>query len=251
MTRTRLQRIRQSGHTLPELMVTVLILTLILGSTTAAFLAVNKTSSAVDNRIENLGQAQLLIRTASKDIRTATPLEDGRIPAFTLATPWRIEFYAFLNTSASSVTSTAVPKKVTLYVDRTTDPKNPTLVELSSEPKLTGTPPLWTSAAPVYLAPTLRYVGQYITNTQNTAGTTPVFAFFDKNGAEILYPASPPAAKYSDGTPMLATTQLDDIYSVRVKLIVRKFKRADVKGTAVENQVRLPNVIYNPISSAT
>ena len=234
----------QRGMTLIELSVTVLILGLVLGTATTAFLSATRVSTGADSRIENLGQAQLLMRTATKDLRTATPLDNGNVPAFTLATPWRVQFYAYLNTNSGSATGTAIPKRVLLYVDTVTDPKNPRLVEKVWDP-VTAT---WTPTNPTYVPDTsakIRFVGNYITNTPSSA--QPVFEFFNN--------ASPPALITPNSTgpygAELGADQLDEVHAVRIRLRVRKDARPDVEGTLIENRVRLPNVIYNPVSSTS
>jgi type II secretory pathway pseudopilin PulG len=218
--------------------VTVLILGMVLSAATAAFISSSRTSSIVDNRVENLGQAQLLIRNATKDVRTATPINDGAVPAFISAAPWEVVFYAYLNTTSASVTTSAIPNKVRLYVNATTDPKNPTLVEEVSTPTAG-----WTPTSPTYVTPAkLRFVGQYLTNT--VASGTQIFKFYDNSSppAEIV-----PAGAAGSFGPTLTAAQLSQVFAVKISLRVRKANIPGVRGTTLETRVRLPNVIYTPV----
>ena len=216
--------------TLVELLVTVLILGLVLSVATTAFLSASRASDTIDHRVENLGQAQLLIRNAVKDIRTATtvegPVNDQILPAIINATPWDITFYSYLNTPGTS------PNKVRLYVN-TTDPKNPTLVEQVWTPDAAATKP------PTYSTPAkTRYVGQFITNT--SVSGNPVFQYYNN----VVLPA-PVRVGTSANVPLTAT-QLAQVHAVLVTLKVRKTKNSATQGTTVESRIRLPNVIYTP-----
>lgn len=230
------KRAGQSGFTLVELSVTMLILSLVVTAATASFISSNRTASVVDNRIENLGQAQILMRNATKDLRTATPTNSGNNPAIIIGTPWDITFYAYLNTTSASPTATVYPNKVRLYVD-TTNPTNPTLHEQVWTPTdTTVDPPLYGGAAKD------RFVGQFVTNTP--ASGIPAFEYYD-NSSPAPLPIVPAGPSSPTGTT-LTDTQRGQVYAIKISLRVRKSNLPAVKGTLLTNRVRLPNVIYTP-----
>ena len=230
MARRRNTR-RQQGTTLIEMSVVMLIMTLILGSITAGFISARRTTDEIDNRLENLGEAQILMEALTKDIRAATPVPNpagGQFPAFTYAGPDHATFYANINTTSVNI----APKKIDISIDRT-NPKQPVLVELITEPDiLTVETPTFTSTDPTKTKK--RLVGRF---TTNNATTLPLFVYRDANG-DLAAPLADQASAAL-------------VRAVSIKLSVRKSTALTVKPITVENQVRLPNVLYgiNPVQS--
>lgn len=220
----------QRGTTLIEMSVVLLVLGIILAAVTAAFISARRTTDGIDNRLENLGEAQILMQALTKDIRTATPIPDaagGQLPAFRYAGPDHAQFYANLNTTSVDI----APKLVDISIDRT-NPTAPVLVELITDPYVL------TTETPTYPDPVgdptgyatrtkKRLVGRFTTNNDTTK---PLFVYRDAQN-DLAAPL---------GDPLKASKVL----AVFIKLSVRKSTSLAVKATTLENQVRLPNVLY-------
>lgn len=75
-----------------ELMVTTTLLLLVLGLLTPGVIATMRTMSVADQRITDLGQAQLGLAAVTRSLRAATQLRD-ETPAFLEAAPDRVVLY--------------------------------------------------------------------------------------------------------------------------------------------------------------
>lgn len=223
MRRAR-NRSGQRGLTLVELLVVTLVMGLIVSAATVSFLAAKNGIDSTDNRVENLGEAQKLIATTTKDLRTAISVNTGQTAAFLKARATEVEFHANLNTSAAAT----APSKLRIYVD-TSDPDARELVETIQQPDLPNADP------PTYgtYAPKVRYVGQYVANPVSE----PIFTYYDLAGNLLTLPATP------------TQTELNQIAVVKVKLMVRKSTSLKVGFVTIENRVRLPNIIYHQVQT--
>lgn len=229
--RTRLQ----SGQSLVEMLVVVLVLGLVLTAVTASFLSVQRSSDEIDNRFENTGEAQKLIAALTKDVRTATPLSAGTSPFLTGAGEGgadkrRITFYGDLNFVTGA--SPRFPNKIDLLID-STNPAAPVLKEYIWVPTNNST----TDAAPIYnvAATSLRLVGQYVAN----ATVDPIFRYYDGSNP---VPAELPA-------PLSAQDQLK-VRTIKISLSVRKQTTRAVQPVRVESTIRLANVIYGNLTAS-
>lgn len=234
--RTRLQ----SGQSLVEMMVVVLVLGLVLATVTAAFLSVQRTSDEIDNRFENTGEAQKLIAALTKDVRTATPLTAGTSPFLTGpgeggADKRRMTFYGDLNFVTGA--TPRFPNKIDLLID-TTNPAAPVLKEFIWVPTNNNT----LDAAPNYnaTATSLRLVGQYVAN----AAIDPIFKYYDGSNPPVeLIPQTSPAVGLSLADQLKVRT-------VKIALSVRKQTSRAVQPVRVESTVRLSNVIYGNLTAS-
>ena len=210
------------------MIVVVSIFLVVMATITGAFLTVQRSSDEIDNRFENIGEAQKLIAATTRDIRTATPLAAGTSP-FLTADSRRMTFYANLNFTAGSAQT--LPNKVDILIDSAI-PTAPVLKEYIWVPTNAGDPaatsPTWNAAAT-----SLRLVGQYVANT----AADPIFRYFDANGVEIPTPIT------------LAADQIK-VRTVKIALSVRKQTTRAVQPTRVENTVRLANVIYGNLTAS-
>lgn len=209
-----LRRHDQRGQaSLPEMMVTVLLLGIVM---TFVYKAVDSTQYAIAGesaRLANLDEARNLMAVTTKDIRTATRLVPGTSP-FVSATENDVTFYANLNNT------TGGPRKIRIYVDNTSE-----LIAQVWTPDVGSVSPNFTYTG----AAIPRYVGRFVTNSTSP----PIFTYYDTTGNQL-----------PSGT--LNAANLLAIYSVKVTLVVRKQTTLPLRPITLVNQVRLPNVDYQP-----
>jgi type II secretory pathway pseudopilin PulG len=205
----------ESGTTLVEMTISMLILGIVLASAFQAFTSYQRVISATDIRLQNLDEGRVLMDVTSKDLRTAAMLTAGSSP-FLLADIDHVIYYANLN-------STGGPKKVEIYIDRT-NPTAPVLIEKVTNPDPGSSPPTYNGQPPA-----VRYVGRYVAN----ASSSPVFTFYDAAGVALPVPMS------GSNANLLA------IRSVGINLAIRQSNGANVPATTLINRVSLPNVYYN------
>lgn len=215
---SRLRR-EEAGVTLVELMITVGVLSVVLGFVLQGFLSVQNATTTGSLRLENLEQARLLMDNVTKDIRTAVRLSSTGSP-FVLADDREVIFYGNLNLT------TQCPKRIRLYVDSQTR-----LIEQVTEPNAGGVPPSCSYTG----TPVQRFVGRFVAN----ATSDPIFTYYYDDGDEDV-------AFTAAQTP-LSATNLVLVNGVGVRLSIRKPTNYPVADTTLVNKVRLPNVDYNPI----
>jgi hypothetical protein len=195
-------------------MVTVLLISVVMGAVMAGTFSAEKAVTAADLRLQNLDQARTLMSSLTKDMRTAVRLTAGSSP-FTVADAVHAVFYA-------NISTTSAPKKVDLSID-----SQSRLIEQ-----------VWTAdagtSAPNYTytgASVVRLVGRYVSNS----ATNPLFVYLDING-NALTP-----------TP-LSATNLIAVRAVQISLIVKKTTTAQLNATSLINKVRLANLDYNAVA---
>ena len=125
-----------------------------------------------------------------------------------------VQFYANLNNT------TGGPRKIRIYVDSSN-----TFISQMWTPDANSVAPNYTYTG----TPTPRYVGRYVAN-----GSTPLFEYYDINGTKLATP--------------LTSAGLLAVYSVKVTLVVRKQTTMPLRPVTLVNQVRLPNVDYQPVT---
>ena len=204
----------ERGSSMIEVTATLMLLSIVLSVVYAGVDSARKSITGELERTTNLSEAQTLMDAITKDIRTATRLQAGTAP-FISATDRGVTFYANLNDA------TGGPRKIRIYVDPTSE-----IISAVWQPDLGTTSPNYTYTG----ASALRYVGRYVTNTV----AQPIFEYYDLNGVKLTTPLN--------ASGLLAT------YSVKITLIVRKQTTLPVRAVTLVNQVRLPNVDYQPTS---
>jgi hypothetical protein len=200
-------------------MITVGMLTVVLGFVMQGFLSVQNATTGGALRLENLEQARLLMDNVSKDLRTAVRLGTTDSP-FLAADDRAVTFYGNLNLS------TTCPKKIHLFVDSQTR-----LIEEVTEPDAGGSPPScnYTGVA------VQRFVGRYVANPTSQ----PIFTYYFVDGdGDVAFPAV---------QPPLSSDDLKLVNGVGIHLSIRKPTNYAMSNTTLVNKVRLPNVDYNPL----
>jgi hypothetical protein len=200
---------------LVEIMATLLLLSIVL---TFLYKTVDVTTQAVggaEQRLVNLGEARDIMGVTTKTLRTATRLQAGTAP-FVSAADNDVVFYANLNNT------TGGPRKVHIYVDSTSE-----LITTTVSPDAGSVAPNYTYTG----AAKARYVGRYVANASNQ----PIFEYYDINGNKLTTP--------------LSSSGLLAVYSVKITLVVRRQTTMPLRPATLVNQVRLPNVDYQPPSS--
>lgn len=220
-------RTRQSGISMPEILIVVFLLGIVVATFYDSFQSAQKSSGRIDAEMEHLAEAQALLRSVTKDVRTATSIQTSS-SAFIVAGPREMQFYAYLDQGAQTSTTPAlpVPERVRLWVDSST-PTKPVLREETKQADTpVSTPPTYAGSQPV----TLRLLGTYIANE---GAAQPLFRYLDYQGNEIL----------PTGSELSATDKLR-VRSVLIELRVKRSTSGTVKPTTVRAKVRLPNVIF-------
>jgi hypothetical protein len=198
-----------------EMMVTVLLLGVVM---TFVYKAIDTTQYALageNARLANLDEARNLMAVTTKDLRTATRLVPGTSP-FVAASNTDVTFYANLNNT------TGGPRKIRIYVDSTSE-----LIAQAWTPDVGSVSPNYTYTG----AASPRYVGRFVANP----AAQPIFTYYDSTGTQL-----------PSGT--LTAANLLAVYAVKVTLVVRKQTTLPLRPVTLVNQVRLPNVDYQPPS---
>jgi len=208
-------RDERGQSSLAEMMVTVLLLGLVM---TFVYKAIDTTQYAIAGetaRLANLDEARNLMAVTTKDLRTATRLVPGTSP-FVAASDNDVTFYANLNNT------TGGPRKIRIYVDSSSE-----LIAQAWTPDSGSVSPNYTYTG----AASPRYVGRFVANP----AAQPIFTYYDLTGGQL------PSGN-------LNAANLLAIYSVKVTLVVRKQTTLPLRPITLVNQVRLPNVDYQPPS---
>ena len=215
----RLHR-EQDGVSLSELMVTMGILTIVLGFVVQGFLTVQTATTSGALRLENLAEARILMDNVTKDVRTAARLGTTDSP-FLVADDREVTFYANLNLT------TACPKKIRRYVDARTK-----LIEQVTQPDAGGVPPLCT------------YTGAATNRLVGATSPTPRAS----RSSRTTTTTGPATWRSPSVTPFGASNRLQ-VNAVGIHLSIRKPTNYSMPYTTLVNRVRLPNVDYNPLPS--
>ena len=208
----------QTGTSVTELMVTIMLLGVVLAVSMTAFLSVQNATTGADERSLNMGQARLLMQRTTRDLRTAVRLQSDQSP-FTLAKPNENRFYANLSSSGA-------PSLVHFYIDSANR-----LIEERTDAG--GTAPNWTFTGTAKQ----RYVAEYVVNG---TGSNQPFTYYDKAGATLPFDGS---------CSCLTAADLLRIDSVGITFVVRHSTKLSVTPTTLVNRVTLPNVDYLPLTS--
>ena len=208
-----IRRRGESGQSsMVEITATLMLLSIVMTFVYAAIDSAQVAITGETTRLVNLDEARTLIAVTTKDLRTATRLQAGTAP-FVAADKRDVTFYANLNNT------TGGPRKIRIYIDSSNS-----LIASMWTPDVGSIAPNYTYTG----ASSLRYVGKYVDNT----AAQPIFEYFNLTGQPLTAP--------------LSAADLKAVYSVKVTLSVRKQTALPVRSVILVNQVRLPNVDYQP-----
>lgn len=207
----------ESGFTLPELLVVMLLLGATLTVMYRGLASMTRAAIGTQGRLVNLDEARVVIGTVTKDLRTAARLTPDTSP-FDYANEQEVIFYG-------NIESLAAPKKIHIYVD---DDRR--LVEKIVD--AAGTSPNYTYDT----TPRVRVVGRFLANDG------PVFSYLDAEGNCLGGSGS--TTPCSMGAPLTAE-ELLLVSAVEVVVSIRE--HGGPQPATLINRVRLPNVDYNPL----
>ncbi len=196
-----------------EIAATLLLLSIVMGF---LYKSIDTTQYAIAGetaRLANLDEARTLMAVTTKDLRTATRLVAGTSP-FAAAADNDVTFYANLNNT------TGGPRKIRIYVDSTSE-----LIAQAWTPDAGSVAPNYTYTG----VASPRYVGRFVANPSGQ----PIFTYYDNTGSQL-----PSGA--------LSAADRLRVFSVKVTLVVRKQTTLPLRPITLVNQVRLPNVDYQP-----
>jgi prepilin-type N-terminal cleavage/methylation domain-containing protein len=222
----------EQGLTLVELIITVMILGLVLGFVFASFGSLLWTTEKGEIRLQNLDEARTIMNNITKDIRTATRWDPVSSPFGTgnpsdatapgLADTRQLIFYANLDPASAP----AGPRRIRIYVDGTFR-----LMQEVTRPTSACAAPFTCTYAST---PTVtRVLGYYV------PATGAIFAFYDDS--------TTPTPTQLTSTPLSAADLLR-VGQIQITLTIQKPTNINVPGSTVINQVRMPNVDYNPLT---
>lgn len=223
--RAALRRDRaEAGFSLPELLVTVGVLSIVMTAVGTVFLGSLKSVRVVRERTETAADARVALEAVTRSLRVAIR-PDGEAAALTLATGSAITFYSVLNRSGT--TADPLPSKVEYAWNGTCLTEAVTPARVLTSPAATGPFYAWdtgrTSKCLVRttVAPTFAY---YSTPAITTGGVT---------NAAMTIPAGG-----------LVSTDLPLVQSVEVTVAV-KASTGLTNGTTVLDRVTLTNVLLD------
>lgn len=211
------RRLRGSrGTTLVELLATITVLSMVLGFVYAGTGSLREAVEGTDRRLQNLGEARILMSTLSKDLRTAVRPAPTDSP-FVVADANHVELYANLN-------PTPAPRLIEITINENDELVEETIV---ADPGAVA-PYSYADYDPVDAE--VRLVGRFVDNDE----ADPLFSYYDDDGNEL-------------GPLPLGPSQLLAVDSVGIALSVKKESTFARNPTVVENRVRLPNVDYQEV----
>lgn len=208
---------RQRGATLVELMVTMTLLSLVVGFVLVGTGSLRDAVEGTDRRLQNLSEGRILMATLSRDLRTALRPAPAESP-FVVADANHLEFYANLN-------PTPAPRLVELSINDADE-----LVEETTVADAVATAPYAHSDYDPADAE-VRLVGRFVDNDV----ADPLFTYYDDDGDQL-------------GPLPLSSAQLLAVRSVGISLEVKKESGFARNPTVIQNRVRLPNVDYQETS---
>jgi prepilin-type N-terminal cleavage/methylation domain-containing protein len=222
----------ERGLSLIEMVMTLMILSIVLAFVFASFGSLFWTTEKAEIRLQNLDEARTIINGITKGIRTATRWDPVSSPFGTgnpsdatapgLADTRELIFYANLDPAGPP----AGPRRIRIYVDSSLR-----LMQAITRPTTACSAP-FTCTYPG--TPTLtRVLGYYVPSS----GT--IFRFYDDS--------TTPAPTQLTSTPLNAADLLK-VGQIQITLTIKKPTGFNVPGTTVINQVRMPNVDYNPLT---
>jgi prepilin-type N-terminal cleavage/methylation domain-containing protein len=213
-----------AGFSLPELMVTIGVLSIVMTAVGTVFIGSLKSIREVRERTVTAADARIALEAVTRNLRVAVR-PDGEDAALTLATGSSLTFYSLRNRSGT--TADPLPTKVEYSWDGTC------LNEAFTPARTLTAPP---AAGPFYAWDTGRTTKCLVRTT-----VAPSFAYYTtpeiSTGGVDNSPMTVPVAG-------LADTDLPLVQSVQVSLAV-KVTGGQTNGTTVLDRVTLNNVLLD------
>jgi prepilin-type N-terminal cleavage/methylation domain-containing protein len=214
----------QGGFSLPELMVTIGVLSIVMTAVGTVFVGSLKSVRVVRERTVTAADARIALEAVTRSLRVAVR-PDGEATALTLATGSAVTFYSVINRSGT--TADPLPSKVEYSWDGTC------LNEAVTPARALSSPP---SGGPFYAWDTGR-TSKCLVRTV----TAPSFAYFStpqiSSGGVDVSPMTVPVGG-------LTGTDLGLVQSVQLTLSVR-VSAGLTNGTTVMDRVTLTNVLLD------
>lgn len=216
-------RREERGLTLPELLITIMLLSVLMTIVITVFVQFNRTFTDSRMANENTAAASIAMNEVTRVVRSGTenPVVGSAVnqPVFAEARPRKVVLQSYLDTSASDPR----PVKVSFEVTPSRD-----LVEVR-----------W-AALPV--AGNAGYFAYSSTESSRrvvarkivlpTGGEDDIFTFVDKNGAKIAVPSS----------GQLTQDQRRAVVAVQVRFRVQTDERGLATPATLQNTVGIPNL---------
>jgi len=201
----------QSGLTLVELLVVMLISTVVLSGMVVIAMNTMRITRTVDVNTADQLQAQTAIAVMTRDLRAAAPLRPSDTPAFLVAEPYLAQFTANIDT---------ISRPVLIRIELEDDGRVLETFAVPNEGELPDAG--WNTDDPQ-----VRYITSFVVNDGLDEA---MIRYFDEAGNE-LGPAS-------EG---LTLDQRRSIAAVELSLLVSGDPTGRTTRFAVENRVRVPN----------
>ena len=209
----------ESGHTLIEMMVATMLLSLVVASAFGVVIVMQNQAVATSDRFTAESEGQTMADRITKDLRTAVA-PTSTSTAFASAAANDVVFYASLANLASPGNG---PTRLHAYTSLVPGTSVYVFHEDSTAPDIGGSPGNYTYTASNTVS---RLDGQYIDTTQ------PIFTYWRADGTQIL------------PMPISATADLRSIDAVGVTLRVRVHPHSPV--VVISTRIHIRNVDYNP-----
>lgn len=214
----------QAGFSLPELMVTIGVLSIVLTAVGTVFVGSLKSVRLVRERTVTAADARIALEAVTRTLRVAVR-PDGEAAALTLATGSAVTFYSVINRTGT--TAAQLPSKVEYSWDGT-------CLNEAVTPARTLTAPA--SGGPFYAWDTGR-TSKCLVRTS----VAPAFAYYttpqiSSGGVDVTAMSVPVGG--------LSATDLAVVQSVQVSLAI-KVPGGETNGTTVMDRVTLNNVLLD------
>jgi prepilin-type N-terminal cleavage/methylation domain-containing protein len=213
ITRACKRRRPESGYTLIETMIAMMLLSVVIAAAFGVVAVMQRGAVATTNRFTAEGEAQTISDRISKDLRSAVTASAVGA-AFASADVNDVTFYANLADPNG-------PTRLHAYLTLLGGTNVYLFHEDSTPPVAGGSPGNYTYTA----TPATRIDGKYLDTSQ------PIFSYFDADGNPIT-------------TPISTTASLRSIDSVGINIRVRVTPQAPI--VVIQTTVHIRNVDYNP-----
>lgn len=216
----------ERGLTLPELLITVMLLSVLMTLVVAGFVSFSRTLTDQRMAADNTSAASVAMNETTRVIRSGTvqPIT-GQVepdPVFAEIGRREVVLYSYLDTNASDPR----PIKVRFWVDDQRELR---------ETRTVGVPVSGQSGVFNYAGPsTTRVIARRIVFD----GSAPVFTYLDKAGVAVGLPAS--GTLKADTTARKETIR--SIAAVQVRFTVQTDDRGQATPATLQNTVGIPNL---------